>query len=248
MKNILSAVLLLASIPLYAAETRVVVRLAEVEGGVSARASSSAVWVAAKVGEIIAPGGEVKTEAGGGAVIAFSDGSKVKLGPATTFAVEGATTLTTSLRLFSGRLHAWVKRANKAEFKVRHSAGVAAVRGTVFGMYGTAAVFKVDLFEGALDIIDIFGRPASLVPGQSAAVSETAGLQRVSSLPPGARPPAEPQVDLPPAPKKTAAALPPTAPETIAESEQLDSNKSPVQEKTVTSTCDATVSPSAPCP
>lgn len=254
MKTLLAAVLLplFATVPLYAAESGVAIRLVEVKGAVTARASSTAEWVAVKDGVMLSPGGEAKTGAGASVVLAFSDGNKVHLGPKTTFAVEGATTLKTSLRLFSGRLSAWVKRANKADFTVRHAAGVAAVRGTVFAMEGTDTGMNIQLFEGALDIVDSFGRPSSMSPGQSASVSQTAGLQGISSLPPEAKAPVEPTVKAPPPPATTTAAPPPaeSAPEAIADSETATApTTSPTQESSTTSsTCDNTVSPSSPCP
>ncbi len=210
MKTLLAVVLssIFAAVPSYAAQSGVSIRLAEVSGAVSARASSSAAWTTVKNATMLAPGGEVKTADGASVVLAFSDGNKVKLASATTFGVEGATTLKTSLRLFAGRLSAWVKRANKADFTVRHAAGVAAVRGTVFAMEGSAAGLKIELFEGALDIVDSFGRPSSLSPGQNAQLTPQAGLQGISSLPPDAKAPEEPKVEAPPAPTTAAVALP----------------------------------------
>jgi ferric-dicitrate binding protein FerR (iron transport regulator) len=115
----------------------------------------AAPWTGVKDGVMLAPGGEVKTWPDSSVVLAFSDGNKVKLEERTTFGVEGATTLRTSLRLFSGKLAAWVKRGNKADFRVRHAAGVAAVRGTVFTMIGTETGLRIALFEGSLEIVDI---------------------------------------------------------------------------------------------
>lgn len=244
--NTLRAILLLplfASLPLWAAEPGVSVRLAEVKGTVSARASSTAAWVEVKDGTMLAPGGEAKTEAGASAVLAFSDGNKVRLGSATTFGVEGATTLKTALRLFSGRLEAWVKRANKADFTVRHAAGVAAVRGTVFAMEGSDTGLKIALFEGALDVVDNFGRPSSLSPGQTAHVSAEAGIMGISSLPSATTAPEEPKVEAPPPPATTSAAPPPSEtapPEALPEGETTAlPPPSPKQES-------STVSPSSP--
>lgn len=244
MKTLLAALLLplFAAHPLHAAESGVSIRLAQVKGTVSARASAAAAWVEVKDGVMLASGGEAKTDAGASVVLAFSDGNKVQLGPKTTFGVEGATTLKTSLRLFSGRLSAWVKRGNKANFSVRHTAGVAAVRGTVFSMEGTDAGMSIQLFEGALDVVDSFGRPSTMSPGQSATVSQTAGLQAISSLPPEAKAPVEPVVEAPPAP---VAAVPPpvTEPEALPAAETTTTApppSSPTQESA------ATVSPSSP--
>lgn len=261
MKILLAAVLLslFAAGPSYAAEAGVSVRLGEVKGTVSARASSSAAWTEVKDGAMLVPGGEVKTGPGSSVVLAFSDGNKVKLEQKTSFAVEGATTLKTSLRLFSGKVSAWVKRANKADFSVRHAAGVAAVRGTIFGMEGNELSMQIELFEGVLDIVDNFGRPSTMSPGQNARMSADAGLMGISSLPPGTKAPEEPKVETPPAPGTTTAApAPEAAPaetvpaDTKAETETTEvPASSPSQENATTtaeSTCVPTVSPSAPCP
>lgn len=245
---------LLMAVPSYAAESGVSVRLGEVKGAVSARASSSAAWAAAADGAMLAPGSEVNTGAGATAVLAFSDGNKVKLEPGTTFGVEGATTLKTSLRLFSGKIAAWVKRANKADFTVRHAAGVAAVRGTIFTVESGALEVKIALYDGLLDIVDNFGRPSTMSPRQSAHLSPDAGLMGISSLPPAAQTPEEPKTTPPPPPGTTAAAPPPAdapPPEALPSADKTAlPPPSPIQESRTTTVpaCVSTVSPSAPCP
>ena len=254
MKILLAAILLplVTAASTFAAEAGVSVRLAEVKGAVSARASASAEWVAVKDGAMLAPGGEVRTDPGASTVVAFSDGNKVKLEQKTTFGVEAATTLKTSLRLFSGKITAWVKRANQADFSVRHKAGVAAVRGTTFGMDGTEAALEIALFLGVLDIIDAFGRPSTLSPGQNARISQEAGLMGISSLPAGTATPPEPAVEAPPPPGTTTAAPAPseTVPADPAPATAVTElpPSSPTQESAATTACVATVSPSAPCP
>ncbi len=235
------------ALPLYAANGGVSIRLAEVKGEVSARADAAAAWTAVKDGTMLAPGGEARTGAGASVVLAFSDGNKVRLGPATTFGVEGATTLKTSLRLFAGRLEAWVKRTNKADFTVRHRAGVAAVRGTVFAMEGSDLGLTIALFEGALDIVDNFGRPSSMSPGQNAHVSPEAGLMGISSLPPGTAAPAEPNVEAPAPPPATDAKTSDVPPDALPATEtESPPPASPTQESATTDSTESTVSPSSP--
>lgn len=241
MKNLLAVFLpLFAALPSRGAELPLGAKLAEVKGTVSARASAEAAWTEVKDGVMLAPGGEVKTEDGASAVLAFSDNNKVRLGSKASFALEGATTAKTSLRLLAGRLECWIKRVNKAEFTVRHRSAVASVRGTVFAMEGSDTGAKIELFEGGLDIVDAFGRPTTLAPGQAASVSQSAGLEGIASLPPEVKAPEEPKVEAPPAPK-VVAALPPAPPAEIAtEPEQAPAATSPKQESATT------VSPSSP--
>jgi hypothetical protein len=211
MKTILASLLFFAAASSHSANLDVSVRLAEVTGSVWARTSAEAQWVPVKDGVMLAPGSTLKTGVRASVVLAFSDNNKVQLGPKTTFTVEGASTLTTELRLFSGRLQAWVKRVNKADFIVRHPAGVAAVRGTIFGMESGDAGVKIDLFEGALDIVDNFGRPSNMGAGQAAQISAKEGIQGIASLPPAAKAPPEPKVQAPP-PPTTVAPPPKNAP------------------------------------
>lgn len=240
---------LFATLPLYAAGTGVSVRLGEVKGAVSARASSTAAWTPVKDGVMLAPGSEVKTERGASVVLAFSDNNKVKLEQSTTFGIEATSTAGTSLRLFTGKLTAWVRRANKAEFKVRHAAGVAAVRGTVFSMFGTEADMGLSLFSGALDLADAFGRLSSLTPGQSAQVNRLIGLVGIAALPPAAAAvPVEPAVPVPPAPAPaaTAPAATPPADSLPAEPAPATDAAAPPPPSPVQNAASNTTSPSSP--
>lgn len=248
MRTLLAAVLLPAlAVPLFAAESGLSVRLGAVTGSVWTRSSAAVPWAASKDGAMLAPGVEARTGRGASAVLAFSDGNKVRLGPATVFAVEGATTLKTSLRLLSGRLEAWVRRANKADFTVRHRAGVAAVRGTVFAMEANASALDISLFSGALDVVDSFGRPASLNPGQSARVSADAGFLGIAPLPPGTAAPAEPDVETPAPPAAAAAETTDAPPDELTGTETESSPApSPTQESETTDSEESTVSPSSP--
>jgi len=239
---LLAAILaLLATVPLYAAELPLAAKIDAVSGEVSARASSAASWVAVKNGAMLAPGGEVRTGKGASAVVVFSDNDKVRLNSATVFAIDGATTLKTELRLISGRFTAWVRRANKADFRVRHLAGVAAVRGTVLEGEGTDAGINFTLLQGAMDVTDAFGNTSSLIPGQSANLTQAGGNQGVTTATGEVKVPEEPAVE-PPAAPTTAATTEPAAPpeEIAAETTTVPPTKSPVQESATT------VSPSAP--
>lgn len=253
MKFLLAAFLpFLAPVPLHAAELPLAAKVDEVNGEVSARASSSASWVAVKNGTMLSPGGEVRTAKGASAVIVFSDNNKVRLNSATVFAIDGATTLKTELRLISGRFTAWVKKANKADFKVRHVAGVAAVRGTILGGEASETGIVFSLHEGTMDVTDAFGNTASMTAGQSANLTQSGGNQGVQALPPGTAIPEEPKVEAPAAPTTTTQTDTTTPPEAIAaETTTAPPTTSPVQESantTTTTTESTTVSPSAPPP
>lgn len=253
MKFVLAVMLpLLATASLNAAELPLAAKIDAVNGEVSARASSAASWVAAKNGTMLSPGGEVRTGKGASAVVVFSDNNKVRLNSATVFAIDGATTLKTELRLISGRFTAWVRRANKADFRVRHLAGVAAVRGTVLEGEGTDAGITFTLLQGAMDVTDAFGNTSSLNPGQSTNLTQAGGNQGVTTNTGDIKVPEEPAVEPPAAPTttttQTETATPPE--EIAAEETTTPATTSPVQESanTTTTTESTTVSPSAPPP
>jgi len=249
MKIRLSALLLtlLAAVPLYAAGAPLSARLGEVTGEVSTRASGAAPWVTVKNGAMIAPGSEVRTAKGASAVIAFSDNNKVKLHSATIFGLDRATTKKTELRLFSGKIQAWVKRLNKADFTVRHAAGVAAVRGTILGVEGTEADATFTLYEGAMDIIDAFGKSLSLSPGQTANLTEAGGNKGTSTTPAGP-PPEEPTVEAPPPPPEptTTQTEGETAPPEEIAAEDIPAEGTEPMPYSPTQEAATTVSPSAP--
>jgi hypothetical protein len=129
---------------------------------------------------------------------------------------------------------------------------VAAVRGTVFAMEGSDLGLNIALFSGALDIVDNFGRPSSMSPGQNAHVSPEAGLMGISSLPPGTAAPVEPNVEAPAPPPATDAKTTDVPPDALPATEtEAPPPASPTQESATTTTessCVPTVSPSSPCP
>lgn len=250
MKSLLAVFLpLLAAVPLYAAELPLAAKIDEVNGEVSARATASAAWVAVKNGTMLAPGGEVRTAKGASAVVVFSDNNKVRLNSATVFGIDKATTLKTNIRLFSGRITAWVKRVNKADFVVRHNAGVAAVRGTILEGEGSDAGIVFSLLQGSMDVTDAFGNTASMTAGQSANLTQSGGNQGVQNLPPGTKTPEEPNVEAPEAPAPTTTQTEEVPPEEVAAEAVEPVPASPVQESATTTASESTtVSPSAPPP
>lgn len=209
-----------------------------------------------KLGAPVSAGDELVVERGE-AVIAFSDGSTVRLGRGSRLKVAEKSAAQTSLTLLKGRLDAWVQGLVGRRFRVRSGTAVASVRGTVFSVLNDGAKTSFLLFQGELGVADEFGQSVILSPNQRLESSEL-GLGSMGSMPAGTQAPAEPDVPVPPAPgakpddaaRGSADEGAEEAPESLpaAETTHLPPPP-PVQEQANDeSGCVSTVSPSAPCP
>lgn len=248
------AALLLIPVLGRAADAPLGVMLAEPEGSVWVRIDDAAPWTRGEKNAPLPIGAEVKTLAASTAIISFSNGTKLRVNPKGSLRINEAGSLKTALQLLTGKVECWVKLlSGNSRFQLRHRNAVASVRGTVFAMDVSDGVVKIDLFSGALDVTDSFGRGTSMSPGQTAAVADD-GLKGVSALPPSQKAPEEPAVAIPPPPapdagkgqpaKKAAPAKTEEAPAEIPAEETTTTEAppppSPLQETTTT------VSPSSP--
>lgn len=230
--------LLLVRLPASAAE--LAAALASVSGPVRVRDGGRD--RAAIAGAPIAAGTEIAIGAGGSAVLAFSNGTKVRAESGTTMRVTEASASSTFLELTRGVLQCWVRGLEGGRFRVRSGAAVAAVRGTVFTARNDGRTLRFDVFEGLLDVRDSWGRATMAERGQRVTVTDS-GLSGTSSLPSDAKAPSEPQVALPAAkPASTAAKeTGPAAPKEIPASTNAPQTTNSVQEQS-----SGVVSPSSP--
>lgn len=201
----------------------------------------------ARAGAPLASGDEIAVERGE-AVVMFGNTAKLRLVAGSRLKVEEHSAAATALTLQRGRLDAWVRGLAGTRLRVRAGAAVAHARDAVFsaGVEGGKSSFR--LYEGEVGVADDFGAGLILTKGQRVEVAEL-GLGAMSSLPPGESAPAEPAAVMPATAKKGAPASKPAdeAPESLPAPAAPPSFSSPVQEKAA-GECDATVSPSAPCP
>lgn len=150
-------------------------------------------WVPAVVGQELSAGTQLRTGKGA-AVVAFPDGSKVRVSRNALFTVEAAEPAKVGVFITLGRLECWVKKLAGRSFVARSPMAVAAVRGTVFAFnVNSARQTTIDLFSGQLAVNDVFGHQTLINPGQRVVASLT-GSSNVARLPAAARPPAEPKV------------------------------------------------------
>lgn len=180
--------------------------IGSVEGGVQYKPAGTPFWIPAPTGQALSARDELKTDSSGAAVIAFSDGTKVKIGPSSSYALDRLSPGRVDIRLSVGVLDAWIKRLKGRRFAVRTPSAVASVRGTEFRTEvepGGATTWN--LFGGQLDLNDAFGRQTMLDAGNRVVADAAQGLAEAkpAPLPPEVKQAQEPVVDLPPPPPPT---------------------------------------------
>ncbi len=119
----------------------------------------------------LAPGEEVRTFRSGRAELELQDGSRLSLGPASDFKIEGESEGEISLMLRLGKLWVSVAKGAHRNFSVRTTAAVASVRGTSFSVEALSRATITEVFEGAVAVEALKnGAPAGggivLLPGQ----------------------------------------------------------------------------------
>lgn len=205
--NLLKAALfaLLLAAPVRAAEAPLVsATVAEVQGFSTIKLHEEKVWSPVKPGAVLSAGDELRTAKDGSIVVAFSDGTKLSIGPGSTYAMQALKPGKVDVKLVVGVLEAWVKKLAGRRFTVRTPGAVASVRGTDFrAEVDPAGQTTFDLFNGSLDFTDPSGRSASLESGQRLVADAQAGLAEAKPqpIPPEVKRAPEPKVELPPPPK-----------------------------------------------
>jgi hypothetical protein len=112
-------------------------------------------------------GGGVRTGSKAGAVLALEDGSRIELGPDTSYSLDSASRSEITMRVSLGRLRAWVERSLSRRFVVGTPTAVCSVRGTEF-LVSVAAGGRttVDLYKGLLGVEDRRGHQLLMHPNE----------------------------------------------------------------------------------
>ncbi|MDD5657839.1 MAG: FecR family protein [Elusimicrobia bacterium] len=163
----------------------------------------------AKVGQTLLPGSKIKTEAGASCTVAFTDQSKVRIGPKATFKLEEVVPSKIAVFIGLGKLEAWVKKGLKRTFQARNPVSVASVRGTVFAVNVLSPTsVTVDVFEGELAVQDNFGNTTSVGQGKRVEADAVTGASAPAPVPASVSAPVEPTVTIAPPPNPAAPAEP----------------------------------------
>ncbi|MFA6030151.1 MAG: FecR family protein [Elusimicrobiota bacterium] len=158
------------------------VTLTSVEGKVYLRGTGSVLWNEVAVNREVQPGEELKTDPGARAVLTFDDGSRVEIGPRSSFQLENAAANDARMRIGVGWMKAMVSKVLSRRFSVRTPTAVCSVRGTEFDVsVRDDGRTSVDLFKGSLGVADNRGSEVLLKEGQRVDVDQ-GGVGRVGAI------------------------------------------------------------------
>ncbi len=152
-------------------------QLSELQNTVEARDSGDVVWRAAVEGQQIAAGGRVRTGEAARAKVSLSDGTTIRLAPATEFVLAEfspqPTDPVTQLKLTAGKM--WVivtKTLGSGSFDIETPSGVAAVRGSLMSteFYPADGRMIVTCLEGQCRLQSPSGKFVDLSSGQQSGI------------------------------------------------------------------------------
>jgi hypothetical protein len=115
----------------------------------------------------LVPADSVRTGTRAQATLSFADGSRIELGPNSSFMLEDASDGKSSIKLGFGWLKAFVTKVNKRRFQVKTPTAVCSVRGTEFRVeVDRGGRTTVDLYRGLLGVEDNRGNQVLLHPNE----------------------------------------------------------------------------------
>lgn len=143
------------------------VAITSLTGSAQVRRPNTVAWNDVPTNYVLGPGDELKTGRGSRVTLTFDDGSRVELGPNSSYALQDTKAEESSMTLTFGRLKAWVTKAAARRFSVRTPTAVCSVRGTEFGVdVNQDGRTSVELFTGLLGVQDQKGNEVLLKDGQ----------------------------------------------------------------------------------
>jgi len=149
------------------------VKATVVQGQVQSRSADTVLWSQVRTDRVVKPGEEVKTSGKSQVTLTYEDGSKVEVGPKSSFVLQDAGPDSATLQMNLGKMKAWVSKVMSRRFRVRTPTAVCSVRGTEFQVAVAASGnTTVDLFKGSLGVADNKGNEALLQEGQRVDVSQ----------------------------------------------------------------------------
>lgn len=120
----------------------------------------------ARGSERLGPGTKLATGPKSRAVIRFDDGSKIEVGPQSDYWYQEEASGAVAGNLSIGSVRCWVTKLQR-RFTVRTQAVTAAVRGTEFSVeVPDAAITRVEVMDGSVQVTDLQGRSAIVEAGQ----------------------------------------------------------------------------------
>jgi ferric-dicitrate binding protein FerR (iron transport regulator) len=176
--------------------------LAEVSGAVNVKKAGAAAAAAGAAQTALDAGDVVTTGAGGQAVVAFLDGSKMLVRENSAFAIAGHSAKKVSVKIDVGTLQYWIaKQAKRRRYELRTPTAVASVRGTSgeveVALNGESSFAQ---WTGSTDVTDSRGNNVRLEANQQVTSDDQKGLEgaKVEPLAADKQPEPEPTVAPPP--------------------------------------------------
>ncbi|MBI5598046.1 MAG: FecR domain-containing protein [Elusimicrobia bacterium] len=176
----MAAVLL--SIVLSFSDASAGVTISALTGTAQVRRPNTVSWNEVPTNYVLGAGDELKTDRSSRVTLTFDDGSRVELGPNSSYVLQETKAGESSMTLSFGRLKAWVTKAASRRFSVRTPTAVCSVRGTEFGVdVAQDGRTSVELFTGLLGVQDQKGNEVLLKDGQRVDV-DAGGLGKTQGL------------------------------------------------------------------
>lgn len=172
--------------------------LAEVSGAVNVKKAGAAAAAPGAAQTALDAGDVVTTGAGGRAVVAFLDGSKMQLRENSAFSVAAHSAKKVSVKIDVGTLQYWIaKQAKRRRYELRTPTAVASVRGTSGEVEvepnGESSFAQ---WTGSTDVMDSQGNNVRLEANQQVTSDDQKGLEgaKVEPLAQDNQPQPEPTV------------------------------------------------------
>ena len=161
-------------------------KMGPVSGSAQFQQGGSDVWFFARPARPLPAGSLIKTEAGSSCLLFLSDGTKLRLGPQSKLRVAELLSGRTTMSLDSGRLEAWVKKREGAEFRTETPLFAATLpEGSFAADILSPTSATLDIFTGEPTVIDSLGKSQKVSAGQRVELGAKTGASTPAPLPAG---------------------------------------------------------------
>ncbi|MDD5627601.1 MAG: FecR domain-containing protein [Elusimicrobia bacterium] len=193
MRLVLFAALLAPGAPALAqVATAPTAAIAAASGSTQLQLRGSDVWFLARPGRALPAGSVLKTAADSSCALAFSDGSRLRVGPLANVRLAELTPERTTLSLGAGKLEASVPQRERAEFRIMAPLFTATLpEGVLSAEILSEASATLDVFAGTAAVVDSQGRSVQVGPGQRTELGAQTGASTPAPLPAAAVRPKE---------------------------------------------------------
>ncbi|MBI5200391.1 MAG: FecR domain-containing protein [Elusimicrobia bacterium] len=182
--TLVSLALVLPSFAFAKPDAPIVGAVGLLEGPATYQAKGAGDFTPLKAGQPVAAADVIKTEANGKVTLAFSDGSKVQIGPSANVAIESLEPKKMSFKVALGVFDAWVAKLKKRRFQVKTPTAVASVRGTELrAAVDAAGNSDFFCFGGSIEVGGSTGRAVDISAGQTVSADKGTPVSKPEAIP-----------------------------------------------------------------